>query len=72
MNLVDDSSMWQCQELMHEPSSWVRMYGSWLHGEVKQCTVGRLLSQQGRKLHKLMDSLNHFFFSSLAEKPKSV
>lgn len=26
------------------------------------------VSRQGRKLHKLMDSLNHFFLSSVAGK----
>lgn len=29
------------------------------------------VSQQGRKLHKLVDSLNHFFLSSVAEKTKA-
>lgn len=29
------------------------------------------VSRQGRKLHKLMDSLKHFFLSSVAEKTKT-
>lgn len=65
MNLVDDSSMWQCQELMH--ASCGHVYVACLPGEVRCMFV----SQQGRKLHKLVDSLNHFFLSSVAEKTKA-
>lgn len=41
------------------------------HVYLEKSDTRMFVSRPGRKLQKLMDSLNHFFLSSLAEKTKT-